>query len=62
VPLPCLPGFWKNMDIKIKQKYGYLFVFVNENEYLDFQIKKMNIYNLSKDRYNLDFNQEIRIK
>ena len=62
VPLPCLPGFWKNMDIKIKQKYGYLFVFVNENEYLDFQIKKMNIYNLSKDRYNLDFNQEIRVK
>ena len=62
VPLPCLPGFWKNMDIKIEQKYGYLFVLVNEKEYLDFQIKKMNIYNLSKDRYNLDFNQEIRIK
>ena len=62
VPLPCLPGFWENMDINIEEKYGYMFVFVDEKEYMDFQIKKMTIYNLSKDRYNIDFNQEIRVK
>jgi len=62
VPLPCLSGFWENMDINIKDKYGYQFVFVDEKEYMDFQIKKMKIYNLSKDRYNIDFNQEIRVK
>ena len=62
VPLPCLPGFWENMNIKINEKYGYQIISVNQKEYLDFQIKKMNIYNLSKDRYNLDYNEEIRLK
>ena len=62
VPLPCLPGFWENMEVNIKEKYGYLFVFVNEKEYMNFQIEKMKIYNLNKDRYNNDFNQEIRVK
>jgi len=62
VPIPCLPGFWENMNIKINEKYGYQIISVNQKEYLDFQIKKMNIYNLSKDRYNLDYNEEIRLK
>ena len=62
VPLPCMSGFWENMNIKIKKKYGYQFITVDQKEYLDFQIKKMNIYNLSKDRYNLDYNKEIRVK
>jgi hypothetical protein len=62
VPIPCLPGFWENMNIKINEKYGYQIISVNQKEYLDFQIKKMNIYNLSKDRYNLDYNEEIRVK
>ena len=62
VPIPCLPGFWENMNIKINEKYGYQIISVNQKEYLDFQIKKMNVYNLSKDRYYLDYNEEIRIK
>jgi hypothetical protein len=50
------------MNIKINEKYGYQIISVNQKEYLDFQIKKVNIYNLSKDRYNLDYNEEIRLK
>lgn len=58
--LPCIPGFWENMEIIIKEKNGYNFVFVNEQNYIDILTHKMKVFNLSENRNGNDFNKDIR--
>jgi hypothetical protein len=60
--LPCVPGFWENMEINIKEKNGYNFIFVNEKDYIDILNHKLKVFNLSEDRYGNDFNRKIRGK
>ena len=60
--LPCLPGFWENLKINIKNKKGYNFIFVNEQDYIDILINKTKVYNLNKNRYGNSFNTDIRSK
>ena len=57
---PCIPGYWENMELKIQNRFGYLFIFVNENDYINILESKMKKYYLKEDRYGDDFNINIR--
>lgn len=58
--LPCIPGFWENMKVDIKSKHGYIFISINEGDYVDILDNKMKVYYLSIDRYENDHNKKIR--
>ena len=60
--LPCIPGFWENLEIIFNEKNGYNFIIVNEQDYIDILNHKMKVFNLSKKRNENDFNREIRYK
>ena len=60
--LPCIPGFWENLEIMINEKIGYNFIIVKEQDYIDILNHKMKVFNLSKNKDGSDFNKEIRSK
>ena len=60
--LPCIPGFWENLEIIFNEKNGYNFIIVNEQDYIDILNHEMKVFNLSKKRNENDFNREIRYK
>ena len=60
--LPCIPGFWENLEIMINEKKGYNFIIVNEQDYIDILNHKMRVFNLSENKNRNDFNKEIRSK
>ncbi|WP_440681309.1 hypothetical protein [Candidatus Pelagibacter sp. HIMB1623] len=60
--LPCLPGFWENLEIKIKEKKGYNFIYVKEKDYIKILIDKTMITHLKDNRHDTDFDKNIRSK
>ena len=62
VPVPCLPGYFENMELIIYSNNGYTFLKSNEKEQIKILNEKLKIYNLTKDRYKNDFNKKIRYK
>ena len=59
--LPCIPGFWENLEIMINEKKGYNFIIVNEQDYIDILNHKMRVFYLIENKNGNDFNKEIKV-